>query len=178
MSRELLPEGPYTAVAVRHNVQWGKTNGGGEQIVVPLRIVEGPHANKVRTYFGYFTEKTRDRTMESLRYMGWTGDDLLNLGPLDQLVEIVVEHDEYKGDVRDRIAWINARGGGKIKLNNPMGESELRIFAQSMRQRAAQIAEVQGEKYSAAPAGGETSGSSVDDGYFNDDPGPGDGLPF
>jgi hypothetical protein len=180
----LLPEASYTAVAVAANVQWGETNNGNTQVVIPLRIVDGPHAGTVRTWFGFFTPKTEDRTMEALRYMGWVGDDLMNLGPLDQLVEIVIGHETYNGNTTDKVQWVNQIGGGKIKLNKPMDDSAIRLFAAGMKNKAKQIAAAPGEKYVPGERvdRGESQASAPSNGggddYFAGDPGPSDDLPF
>jgi hypothetical protein len=161
----LIPEGTYTACAVAADVQWGHTSGGKEQIVVPFRILDGEARGRVITWFGFFTDKTWERTMQSLRYAGWTGDDVANLGDLPNQVEIVIGHEEYDGKTRAKIQWVNQIGGGKIQLNNPMADGALRKFAAAMRSRAKGVNEVAGVPASEFKSNGATP---FDDG----DPGP------
>lgn len=144
-TKQLVAEGTHTGVAVRHNVQWGKTPAGNEQVVVPIKIKEGEYAGRTLTWFGFFTEKTWARTMDALRYMGWRSDDISDLGALDKEVEIVVTHETYEGETRARIQWVNEIGGGRIKLHSPMDAKELRMFAASMRSKAqGKMAKAQG----------------------------------
>jgi len=129
------------------SVQWGRTSKGAEQVALEFRIVEGdPEAiGQTVVWFGFFTDKTWERTMESLRYCGWKGDDLsaIRVEDLDQLVELVVEHDEYQGDINARVAWVNRPGGGgRLKLKDQLSPDEVRAFAARMKQRAKGVPEV------------------------------------
>src|SRR4051812_34947432 len=82
----MLPSGTYPAVVVpvqtQHGLlacQFGKSKGKGTpQVVVAFEILRGPHAGQVISWFGYFTdnETATNRTLESLRICGFTGDDL------------------------------------------------------------------------------------------------------
>jgi Fe-S cluster assembly iron-binding protein IscA len=116
---------PGNHVAAARSWQFGKTAKGGEQIAVLFEILEGPDAGNSVTWFGYFTEKTVDRTIEALRYCGMEGDDLSAIRELPNKVQIVVEHETYEGKTRAKVAWVNQLGGGAIKLNNPMDDREL-----------------------------------------------------
>lgn len=138
----MIPAGTYLAVA--QSTQWGKAKSGTKQVAVEFQIIDGSYAGHSITWFGYFTEKTWKRTCEALRYCGWKGDDLTNLGSLNQEVNIVIEHEEYDGKLRAKVAWVNRPGAGQVKLSDPMSDAELRQFAAQMRQRAREIAEVEG----------------------------------
>lgn len=175
----MLPAGTYPATAIAADAQFGRTRKGHAQIALPFRIDEGEHAGQAITWFGFFTDKTRERTMESLRYCGWRGDDLSDLGPLDQQVEIVIEHEEYDGKVRAKVQWVNRIGSGRVQLQDQMNESELRQFAAQMRSIARGIPEASGprsERRSGARAQQQGLG-------YPDDPGPvgmhgDDDIPF
>jgi hypothetical protein len=132
----VIPAGVYPARPTRH--QWGYTEGGKEQVLVEFQITgDTPEAGTSLAWFGYFTDKTWERTLEALRYCGWEGDDLANLGELDKDVEIVVEHeDDESGVTRAKVRWVNKPGGGRVQLKKPMSEGELRHFAASMKNRA------------------------------------------
>lgn len=85
-----LQAGTYKAVAVPVDVdgmstyaQFGMTKGGNgkaptKQVAVQFELLEGPAAGARLTWFGYFTEKTWQRTVEALRYCGFKGDDLMD----------------------------------------------------------------------------------------------------
>jgi hypothetical protein len=138
----ILP-GKYDAVATEH--QWGTSANGKTQIAVCFQIIGGPQSGQYITWYGYFTGKAEKITMKALRACGWKGDDLMQLGALDQRVSIVVEHEEHEGKTHAKVQRINAPGGG-IALKNPLGESELRMFAAKMKARAAGVKEVAGER--------------------------------
>ena len=140
----MIPEGTYSAVVIEDDVQWGYTQKGNEQIAVGVRITRGPHEGRQLAWRGYFTEKTEERTLQSLRYMGWQGNNVTELGPLTNEFSIVVKHEEYDGKTFARIAWINSAGGGRIKLQQPMDAKQLRQFAATMKAKAAAIDEVDG----------------------------------
>ena len=139
----MIEQGTFEAVAIHH--EFGTANEK-EQVVVTFSLLEGPDKGKTIAWFGYFTEKAYERTMEALRYCGWKGDDLMNMGDLEQKVSIVIEHETYEGDTNARVKWVNKIGGGMVKLKDPMSTDKLRMFAASMKAKAAQIEEVAGEK--------------------------------
>jgi hypothetical protein len=152
----LVPEGRYIAIGspveiegARVWAQFGKSpEKGTPQVVVAVEILEGEESGRVLTWFGYFTDKTADRTLEALRFLGFKGEDLTTLPsqPLDQKVEIIVRHEDYNGKTQARIAWINRPGGGGFKLDKPMPANDLRMFAASLKGRLAKVPEVKGER--------------------------------
>lgn len=149
-----IPDGYYPAVAVPVEgedgnliARWGEAKTGTKQILVYFEIVEGPHKGTRLPWFGYFTKDTYKRTIESLRYAGFKGDDLQQLGPLDQVVSINVQTEEYDGKTRQKIAWVNAPNSGAIKLNKPMSRNDIRDFAAQMRRHLGDIPSVDGERF-------------------------------
>lgn len=147
----------------------GMTGTGKEQVAVLLEILEGEHMGEQITWYGYFTEKTVDRTMQSLRYLGWETDDLSDLAGIgSNEVRVVIEHEEdQQGEMRARVKWIN--GGGGIGLKDKMDDNAARAFA--ARMKGAAIA-----SRSAQPRNGGKSGSGN---RFDGPPPPDDSdLPF
>lgn len=126
----MIPEGSYTAVALEH--RWGKTSTSKHQLAIQFEIVGGEYEGNKLVWYGYFTDRAVERTLQSLRYCGWVGHDLADLGALDKQVQIVVEHDTYNGNTRAKIAWVNELG---IALKEQMTVEEVRQFAASMRSR-------------------------------------------
>jgi hypothetical protein len=132
---EMLEEGTYRGRASRAKL--GKTSTGKEQVAVEFTFVDPP--GRRMTWFGFFTEATFDRTIEALRYCGWTGTDLADFAAadgllppgMDQEVELVVEHDEYKGKVSAKIAWVNSGGG--LALKDALSADQARSFAARMK---------------------------------------------
>lgn len=141
----LLPATTYTAQAVDGYLS--HTKDGKEQIVVKFAIVGGQHDGQAVNWTGYFTDKTFDRTIQSLRYCGWRGEDIDDLTGIDaNEVEIVVDHNTYDGKTFARVAWVN-QIGGKAR----MPASEARAFAESIKGRIARMTPVEPEPSEEVP---------------------------
>jgi hypothetical protein len=129
----------------------GEAKTGNEELSVDMTIKSGECAGQSITARLYFTEKTFDRSIESMRYMGWKGDDLSNIQGLDSNdVEIVVEHEEYEGQTRARVKWINRIGGAAAA--KPLEASKAKSFAERMKAR---VARADQERSAKAAANGE-----------------------
>lgn len=176
--------GKYPAIC--RSIQFGETSTGKEQAAIEFELI-GDHADSGQsiTAFLFFTEKTLSRTVESLRHLGWTGDDLSELpalaadGKLGQEVEIVVDHEEYEGKVSAKVKWINRPGGGSIKLEKPLDDAGLRTFAARMK---ASIRSAKPPQRSALPApagaGGNGARPTAQPTHPNAPGGANDDLPF
>lgn len=130
--------GTYRARAVSGGL--GYAGNGTEQLGVDFVITEGPSEGQHVTWWGYFSEKAITRTVESLRTMGWQGDDLCDLTGIDQnLVDLVIEPEEYEdkrtGEIRtkSKVQWINKPSGLSIK--DAMSAGQAREFASRMRSK-------------------------------------------
>lgn len=128
-------------------------NKGTPQIAVIFVVTEGEHGGDRIPWTGYFTEKTSERTIESLQACGWTGDDisvfaadkdtLPALNGLDRNeIELVLEGERYNGDnanYRDRVftraKWVNriGGGGGSVNVENAMSKGDAQAFAQKIK---------------------------------------------
>lgn len=128
----LIPEGKYRARV--KTADFGFTSGGTEQVQVIFDLLDPDYDGRTVPWWGYFSEKTAERTMQSLRYCGWKGDDVTNLdGISDNEVEIEVEHNTYNGKTNARVAWVNRVGGGGISVKSPMADAQRKAFAQRMK---------------------------------------------
>jgi hypothetical protein len=151
MAHELVPAGSYVTKA---SLGWAftKTKSGNTQLAVPFMVkymkvtgekpdVNGGPPTPVEsevtahlTKFFSFTDGTRDRTLESLRYMGFEGDfgtlklvaDGKSGGLNKNEVEIVVKiGSDLNGNPRNEVEWINRIGGGIAALTPaPMNDIE------------------------------------------------------
>lgn len=148
----LIPKGKYAARG--GDPQFGYTSKDEPQVSVTFTLLaECEDQGREITWFGYFTPKTEPRTLESLRICGWVGDDLANLGPLDNEVEIVVDHEEYQGEWQAKVRWVNRPGSGVFKMSKPMGAEQLKAFAKQMRGAARASAEgTSGARKPSAPS--------------------------
>lgn len=131
MTRELVTEGAWKV----RGCGWalGTSSKGTEQVGVDLLILEGPSAGAHITYYGYFTDLTFERTVESLRLLGWTGNDLDDLTGIDRQEAIaVIEHEpDEQGEIRDRVRWINGPGG--VAMKDKMDPVAAKSFAARMK---------------------------------------------
>jgi hypothetical protein len=101
-------------------------------VIVQFIIEEGERAGTTLPWYGYFTEKTEANTMKSLRVCGWSGNDLSDLsGISDNLVQIVVADEEYNGQIREKVRWVNKFGSMAVK--GKMTDEQKKQFAQRMR---------------------------------------------
>jgi hypothetical protein len=147
----MIESGTYEARPV--TAALGMTKGDKPCVGVEFELVEtGSHI----TWYGYFTDKTQERTIESLRFCGWTGTDLDNLseiGTKEKLtVQLVIEQEEYEGKVRAKVQWVN-RGGG-LQLNKPLAGTEARAFAARMKGAVLAYDQQKGStKQATAPSG-------------------------
>lgn len=152
-----VPSGTYRARGVPGSAQLGKTDAGNPQLAASFEIIDESHAGTFVPWYGYFTDKTKKRTLESLRLAGWSNDDIGEIeGFGDTEVDIVVEHNEWEGKVSARVAWVNRPGSGGIALKSPMNEAERKAFAAKLKGEAVQsrksVAPVTTAKNGGAPA--------------------------
>ena len=161
----MIAPGTYTAVVVETEtdsgpvkVQFGEAGTGTKQVAVNLQVADdSPAAGQTIMWFGYATKDSVTRTLQSLRYMGWKGDDIadINNQPLDQAVQIVIEHSEYNGKVQAKVAWVNSPGAGKgFQLAKRLDGAALGKFAATIKAHAKKVPEVS----SSAPAPRTQSG--------------------
>ena len=170
-TNNLIPEGYYDAVCVRTSDEEGgqafarfalTKEGDKKQVVADFKILNSPDAPAYPLrWYGFFTKDSAKRTVESLRYMGLKGTDLaaVQTQELDQIVSVKVEHNEWDGKTFARIGFVNAPGGGVVKLAKPMGMDSLRQFAAMMRDSLAKVPEAAGERYEAQTAASPSNGA-------------------
>lgn len=136
----MIPEGKYRAKG-REGQLSQSANKGTPCVQVVLEITEeGEHTGERMRWDGWLTDNTAQRTLESLRHLGWETDDLGDLsGITTNEVQIVVEHEwnEEKQKSYPRVKWLNRLGGG-AKLND---EAKLDgVAAKALSQRFAAMA--------------------------------------
>ena len=169
-------------------LEFGKSDNGSEFCVLTFTILEGPDAGDFIRWTGFFTEKTIERTMQSLRYCGWSNNDITNPEGLgSNVVEIVVEHEEYKGKLYPKVKWVNKLSGG-IPAKNQMDDAAKMAFAKRMKAHAMAVPATladQGTKYDPSQySGSQMAATGTDDGappHSDSDNGGGwedDQIPF
>ena len=176
----MLPAGTYAAVVspvqTDHGtvpIQWGPgTDKSPFTAAVNFEIINGPFSGQKITAFLYFSDTagksgktTAERSIESLRACGFTGDDIDKFADQspDIEVQIVVEHETYQGKVRAKVAWINAASRG-FTFEKPLETSSLRKFSAQLKSTLKAIPVVQGKKAERQPP---TSAPPADDNGWN-----------
>lgn len=124
----MIQPGRYKAKAIEWKL--GMTSTGKEQIGVLFQLEDG----SAITWYGYFTENTTERTLESLEYMGWDGNDITNPQGLDtNEVQLVVEHETGDdGKTYAKVRWVNRIGGG-LAMKEELTGGALMSFKQRMQ---------------------------------------------
>ena len=147
--RNLVPEGRYDAVV--SETALGVASTGTENVAIRLKIADDAFpdlAGRTLVYYGYFSDGAMDLTLDALEACGWDPglaafDDLGNGDCVKgNPVSIVVRHeDDQKGVRRDRVAFVNARGGGMVK--DRMNDGQTAVLGKKiealMRQRGRKV---------------------------------------
>jgi len=129
----------------------GMTSTNKEQIGVMFELLED--SSQRITWYGYFTDATFERTIESLRHLGWQGTEIADFhrglpAGADREVDIVVEDEpDNQGEVRRKVRWINSIGGG-VAVKTVLDDQQVRAFSARMKARVAGLQ----AKAGAAPA--------------------------
>ena len=138
-----ITNGSYKARATGEVVLGTSSKKGTPFIECYFEITKGDNAGGKVRWTSYFSEKTNERSIESLQYCGWRGDDLSEFsdGGLHGLdaneVEIVVELEEYQtetGETRSspKVQWVN-RGGGYLNTDAAMAPEAAQSFGERMK---------------------------------------------
>jgi len=92
-------------------------------IRIPLIVTEGDEKGKEIVWRGYVTPNAFDNTIKTLtKAFGWDGDiEALTAEKSDPFsgkeVQVVCEEEEYEGQTRIKVRWLNPVGGGAAKLD-------------------------------------------------------------
>lgn len=169
MTRELLTEGIWKARGC--GAELGFTSKGKDQVGVDFVLLEGPDIGKHVTWYGYFTDDSFERTIDSLRLCGWEGDDLSDLRGIEKNdVQLTIAHEpDLQGEIRSRAAWVNGLGG--VAMKDKMDKGAAAGFAARMKGRVLALKQAGGGQAKrptgAAPpraaAGHATEGQPTDD---------------
>lgn len=163
--------GTYTARA--SEVMLGTSKEKGTPFVgVMFTVTGGEYAGQKVKWEGWLTERTAERTIESLQHCGWTGDDLSELTKglqgLDQNeVELVVEMEPYdgpddakRGKSYPKVKWVNRAGSGPRFAGEAMNVAQVAAFGKQFRGLAMALKAKSGQKPAAKPAA--SSGPALD----------------
>lgn len=134
----------------------GRSESGNEQIALTFALLDedGRETSETIDWVGTFAEgKATEITIKAMRTCGWTGDSLDSLdGINDNEVELDVQWDEYKGEKRLRVKWVNRPGGNRILFKTALDPAGKKALAARLR----------GAIAASKPAGGSAAAKEDD----------------
>lgn len=182
----MIQPGQYRARSTGpQDVSFGVSASGNLQIAVVFEFIDEALAGQTIVWVGTFAPgKSTDITIQALENCGWTGDDpTKNIDGIDgNEVILVIENDTNdKGDIYPRVKWINRPGAGRIKFKRPAEGAELRAFGAEIRaatlaRRAAQWTARPEQRQALPPAKKKTN--TYDDADYGASPSTDDDFPF
>lgn len=156
---------------------FGVSSNGNYEIGITCEVVDGEHAGQEITWIGFFSEKTQERTIESLQHFGWKGDNLEELADLDaegcarmfpDHVELACDVEVYEGEQQLKVKWVNKPGAGRFAFKDKLEGGQLKSFAAQMR----------GAIRGAQQAGPRKPNAGAPKSTHPNAPGNGDDIPF
>lgn len=156
----------------------GEWDGGKPYVGISFHIKDPlDGAEKFVQWRGWFTEAAADRTIESLRHLGFEGDDVSELKDLDKNeVELVIEDEEYtdqqtgESKTTTRVQFINKPRGPMVKTK--LEGDKARSFAAQMKEKFRAVDAAAGKRVP------KPNGAPASSGPLGGDPPPPDDLPF
>ncbi len=174
----MIPEGIYAAVVVPVetpsgplSIQFGPATANSPfSAALSFEIINGPFSGQRITSFLYFGDKasksgktTFERSIESLRICGFTGDDLdaFYTQKPDQEVSLTVKHETYTDDsgaskTTAKVAWINSPMRGFV-IAKPLDTKDLRKFSAQFKGTLKRMPPVVTRKAERQPASASTA---------------------
>lgn len=132
----MIAKGKHKATA--YSWELGATPNTGTRFI--RVIFETSETHDFVPWDGWFTEKTIERTMDSLENTGWDGASLadpVGIGSKECMID--VEHEEHEGRTYAKVKWVNRIGGGGLKEENKLTARERagldQEFAASLMER-------------------------------------------
>jgi hypothetical protein len=91
----------YICQAISHKI-YDEMDGKAPQVGVELRVLEGPEMGKTLFWYGSLHENAQEFTVEALRNMGWSCNDITALTGLGDVKVNVVEKAKVFTDARGK----------------------------------------------------------------------------
>jgi hypothetical protein len=130
---------PYDAQAIACGL--GEAQTGTPQIAITYQLFDGDDVIGEAPYYGFLTDAAMEYAIKTCRTSGWEGNDISELDDcncaekLPNRIQVVLEENEWEGEVSVRVKWVNAGGGVRLKKRlDPAGKARLadRIKARIM----------------------------------------------
>lgn len=129
----MIDPGKYRARAVEWGI--GEAGTGTMQVGVVFELLDFEPVEYI-TWYGFLSDRALEYTLKDLRTLGWQGADITELdnngGGLDQReVQITVVHEEYNGQIKAKVRWINSAGG--VAMSQRVTGDKLAAFAAGLK---------------------------------------------
>ena len=124
-----MKPGVYRAVAAQIDFGYNE-NTGTPQAAILFSIEEGECEGETITGYLYFSEKAAERSIETLRKMGWDGVDIgdITIDDVCNTMEIVVAEEEFNGRVVTKVRYINSLGERGPLLKSTMNAEQRSVL--------------------------------------------------
>ena len=138
-------------------VMFTKAKTGNYQVYVNFEILDGEPEDVGQTigWFGSLAGGAVDKTIQGLRAMGLSGDEIGEAvsQPMDSEVSIKVEFKEFEGKSRLRVSFVNPLQSAGISTENRITGLALKQFSAAMKAKLQAIGGGQpAQKKAPAPA--------------------------
>lgn len=127
----MIDEGTYPAQLVKNDGEWlqfSRSSNGNGQVLLTFALESGQYQQ------GFFaiTPNAAEYTIQKLHACGFSGTSFREMAKQTPhgKVELVIEHDEYRGKVRPKIKFVNRLGGFSIKREDRLSLDELDELSQ------------------------------------------------
>ena len=133
-------EGTYFGKVSEPIYGWlGESKNGTRFIRVPVTIeTEGAQRGKTIDWYGYLTDRTQERTVETLENCFGVNWNWENINFAGKEVEVVVEQDDYNGKVSFKAKWLN--NPNFDRTNGGKSPEEVEAEKAEAKAKAAEIA--------------------------------------
>lgn len=142
-----------TRVSKAVAVEWAFDVVGGYEVIKIMFELRGTSEGMRRSWTGFFTDSSLERTLQSIRHCGWVGETLGDMSGMgDAEVELVLA--TYKGNNGknyEEAQWVNRPA--RLNLQNAMSADRLLAFSASMERLTRDSA----RSYGVQPAAARTA---------------------
>lgn len=123
--------GKFKGRVVAGSQTFGRAGTGTEQIGLACEVTEGDRKGRQYPWIGPLNDQANiERAMRTLVYAGWDGvtfdEKLTGLGSKD--VMLTLEEDEYQGEKRERVAWIDDPDSAGVFMKDTYDVAEKKDF--------------------------------------------------
>ncbi len=119
-TKTLVSAGPHLARIDKE----GLTESPGEkkslQVGLGFTFIDDndPDCGRMVTWYGTLASDAAYKySVNQLRNAGWEGNDFENIGVVGNQCIVVIEHEEWEGEVRAKVKWVNSLGGNFTPLD-------------------------------------------------------------